>query len=152
MSSAAILAQIPGITKLPLHQITILDATLCGRMPSHDAHLIVPIPKNKSFELIEIPCKIKMEWDKNINKLKEFDAAIEKFIGHVINRHEKTRYIHPITQSKEIPIILYYIKEKNEERLLCSMECFIRSPEEKAVLEQFTKYYFEKNKIQYKKL
>jgi hypothetical protein len=146
-NSAAILAQIPGITKLPLHQITILDATLCGRMPTRGAYLIVPIPKNKSFELVMISCKIKMEWDNKINKLEEFDAAIEKFIGRIINRHEKTRYIRPITQLKEIPLILYYLKEKNGERQLCSMECFIRSPEEKAVLEQFTKYYFDMNKI-----
>jgi hypothetical protein len=138
-TAVQILAQMPGIAKLPLHQISILNNVLEGKPSTFDSILVVPVPKDNTFELVSIPTYIRSEWD-NSNPLIAFDAAVEKFIGRIINRHEQTRFIKPEPPFRKYPILLWYFSVDNK---LHTLDVYTRSINGKEALEQFTSLYFK---------
>jgi len=147
--SAIILGQCKNILKYPIHQICIMDDILCNRqtLSVREHMLTVPIYKNESYELVSIPVKLKIDWDSGKTQIVQFDKAIEKCIGRIINRHENTRYIKFESHTASFPIIIYYLTREKNKKTLTSMDCYARSLEGKELLEKFTKFYFDKMNI-----
>ena len=105
--------------------------------------LVVPIPKEDSFELLSINAEVNMGL-KPENKIDPFDKAMIEFIGRPILYKEPIHIYSKESNPKPIPIILFYKCIINEVRMIKTLDVWVRGEDIKEILEQSQAYYFNR--------
>jgi hypothetical protein len=139
MSTIGILSQIPNITKMPMHQVAILDSVLDGKFYGTFQDIVLPVAKD---DLVRIQIKFKVDWDTGKTAYDSINKFIESVLGRPILMYEPIRHV-PKSISREIGIMFYYIGIIDNHKCLIPVESWVLCPEHKQVVEDFTRYCFK---------